>query len=161
MGGQEAETCVECVVEAGSFQSIAERAELALVEVAERAMGLLCWEFPELGGRELSILLCDDERIRALNREFRHKDQATDVLSFPSGAGPVLGDLAISVECAAARIDERSWPLGDELAFLLIHGLLHLLGHDHEVEADRVRMEAEEQRLWDLLGKTGRLREER
>ena len=86
---------------------------------------------------EVGVLICGDETIRSLNRTFRGYDQTTDVLSFPSGEaqpdGPAyLGDIAISLDtarrqAAAGGIDESK-----ELAALLVHGLLHLLGHDHE-----------------------------
>ena len=86
---------------------------------------------------EVGVLICSDQRIRALNQAYRGRDQATDVLSFPSGEvqpdGPrYLGDIAISLDtarhqAAAAGIDERQ-----ELVTLLVHGLLHLLGWDHE-----------------------------
>jgi probable rRNA maturation factor len=112
------------------------------------------------GDAELSVLLTGDAGIRRINREFRGKDRATDVLSFPSGGGPrppgappFLGDLAISLETArrVAREDRR--PLADELARYLAHGLLHLLGHDHERSArEATRMAAAEERL---LGRTG------
>ena len=106
---------------------------------------------------QLSMLLCDDARIRPLNAEYRGKDQATDVLSFPVEP-PILGDIVISVQTASRRVDEPRWLLDDELLFLLIHGLLHLLGHDHEQDAERAIMEAEEQRLWEALGRTEKLR---
>jgi len=106
---------------------------------------------------ELSILLTDDAGIRELNRTWREIDAATDVLSFPLGEGAVLGDVVISVETAHRRVG-ADWDLDDELVFLLIHGLLHLLGHDHEVDEERAIMEAGEQRLWTALGRTGTLR---
>lgn len=87
-------------------------------------------------GAEVSILLVDDAGIQALNRDWRGRDAATDVLSFPSG-GPgdlpvdVLGDVVISVDTAARQAAERGHGLGDELRVLLAHGLAHLLGHDH------------------------------
>jgi len=106
---------------------------------------------------ELSVVLTDDEGIRALNLKWRQIDSATDVLSFPLESGPFLGDVVISVETARGRVNE-SWDVEDELIFLLIHGLLHLLGHDHEVDQERIVMEAGEQSMWTALGRTGTLR---
>jgi probable rRNA maturation factor len=87
----------------------------------------------------VSVLLTGDEEIRRLNREFRGKDQATDVLSFPardgSGHTRVAGDLAISVETAAREAELRSHSLGVELRVLLLHGILHLAGFDHETDS--------------------------
>jgi probable rRNA maturation factor len=106
---------------------------------------------------ELSVLLTDDAGIRPLNQKWRGVDAATDVLSFPMEEGPVLGDVVISVETASNRV-EQAWPLQDELLFLLIHGVLHLLGHEHDEDDDRVRMEAAEQALWTAMGRPGTLR---
>lgn len=115
-------------------------------------------EFEKGGGAlELSILLTDNAGIQKLNLQWRQVDAATDVLSFPLGAGQALGDVVLSVETAESRVDDH-WRLDDELTFLLIHGLLHLLGHDHESDDERVTMEAAEQRMWTALGRTGTLR---
>lgn len=108
---------------------------------------------------ELSILLTDDAGIQPLNAQWRSVDSATDVLSFPMEEGPVLGDVVISLETAARRADPPRWLLDDELAFLLLHGVLHLLGHDHIEPQERASMEAAEQRLWTTLGRAGTLRE--
>ena len=107
----------------------------------------------------LSILLTDDAGIQPLNARWRRKDSPTDVLSFPLRDGDLLGDVVISVQTAVARVGEGTWTLADELAFLLLHGVLHLLGHDHEAADERAVMEAEEQRLWTALGRAGTLRE--
>lgn len=108
--------------------------------------------------RTVSLLLCDDEVIRPLNRDHLGRDRPTDVLSFPSGEEAFLGDIAISVETADGRIGPGTWVLEDEVLFLWIHGVLHLLGHDHERDEERAVMEAEEQRIWTVLGRTGTLR---
>jgi probable rRNA maturation factor len=96
---------------------------------------------------ELSILITDDAEIRALNRRHRKLDRATDVLSFPMNR-KVLGDVVISAETAARRTRGR---LDRELTFLLVHGVLHLLGHDHQKPADRRAMRARELALMRLL----------
>jgi len=86
---------------------------------------------------EVSVLLADDRMLKRLNREFRHKNKATDVLSFPAPAElqrQVAGDLAISLETAQRQADEHGHSLRDELRILLLHGLLHLKGMDHETD---------------------------
>ena len=82
----------------------------------------------------ISILISDDRRIRELNRNFRKKDKATDVLSFPrqDGSGKPGGDIAISVEIAAKSASGLGHTLAKELKLLILHGMLHLAGHDHE-----------------------------
>ncbi|HEY8211881.1 MAG TPA: rRNA maturation RNase YbeY [Myxococcaceae bacterium] len=108
----------------------------------------------ELRGCELSVSLVGDRAIRRLNRAWRRKDEATDVLSFPAGDAPrgapgprPLGDVIISLDTAARRAREDARPLEAEVARYLAHGLLHLLGHDHRRPADARRMAAEERRL--------------
>jgi probable rRNA maturation factor len=104
---------------------------------------------------ELSVALVGDEEIAALNSEYRGKRAATDVLSFSlvegdhrEFGGPLLGDVVIGIETAARQARARRRSLDDELAHLLIHGVLHLLGWDHARRADAERMRAEERRLW-------------
>ena len=89
-----------------------------------------------------------------LNRDFRQQDKPTDVLSFGQMEGepfvspiPVLGDLVISLETAARQADERGHPLAAEVRILLVHGLMHLLGHDHLEDDERVDMAAAENEL--------------
>lgn len=96
---------------------------------------------------ETSVLLTDDARMREFNRRFRGQDAPTDVLSFPHQADAweddsYLGDIAISVETAERQ---RESTLDDELKLLSLHGLLHLMGHDHEV--DQGEMDSLEQAL--------------
>ena len=102
----------------------------------------------------ISVLLTGDEQIRRLNREFRHKDKATDVLSFPAaevgGRARLAGDLAISVETAAREAETRGHALTLELETLLLHGVLHLAGYDHE--ADSGEMARKEETLRRKLG---------
>ncbi len=88
---------------------------------------------------ELSLLLTDDAEIRALNKAYRDLDKATDVLSFPQDEDAVnengntlLGDVAISVETAARQAEEHHLSFNEELILLAIHGILHLLGYEHE-----------------------------
>ena len=104
---------------------------------------------------ELSIVIGDDEWIQELNRKYRKKDRPTDVLAFPqdtgpAGAGPLLGDVAVSAETAARQAEEMGHTLEDELALLVTHGILHLTGWTDETAAKRRRMM---QRAQALLGK--------
>jgi probable rRNA maturation factor len=104
----------------------------------------------------LSLSLVDDAQIRSLNHRFRGKDRATDVLSFPlDGSAPMgerfLGDIVISLDTARRQAAAYDAPLQREVYRLLIHGLLHLKGHDHvRVEQRRV-MQREERRLADAI----------
>ena len=92
---------------------------------------------------EFSVLLTGDERLRALNLQFRGIDKPTDVLSFPAfpGApeGNQGGDLAISLETAAAQARDHGHPLQTEVKVLILHGLLHLAGYDHERDQGQMR----------------------
>ena len=84
-----------------------------------------------------TVAFVSDKKIRELNRQFRDIDKATDVLSFPSG-GPdeaELGDVAISVDTAAAQAKENGLKFENEIAQLILHGLLHLSGYDHETDS--------------------------
>ena len=93
---------------------------------------------------ELSLALVGNREIRRLNRRYRNKDEPTDVLSFPAGSDlsqrePILGDVVISMEKARSQAREHRRPLDAELETLLIHGILHLLGYDHEISAQEAR----------------------
>lgn len=101
----------------------------------------------------VDVLLADDRTLRRLNRQFRGKDKATDVLSFPSAtevAAEYAGDLAISLDTARRQADEHGHSLRDEVRILLLHGMLHLSGMDHET--DDGAMAAREGRLRTRLG---------
>jgi probable rRNA maturation factor len=112
----------------------------------------------------LSISFVGNAAIRRLNREHRGRDRATDVLSFPlyepkelrrERAAPgerLLGDIVVSVDTALRQAEAYDAPLAREIERLLIHGVLHLIGHDHEKPGERRRMEAEERRLAAAIG---------
>lgn len=115
-----------------------------------------------VSGHGLSILLVDDQEISWLNDHYRHKSGPTNVLSFPFGDGadsslalvPVkeLGDIVISVDTALREAHEFKQSLHDRLTWLITHGLLHLLGYDHELsEADEIRMQDKELQLLNRL----------
>ena len=80
----------------------------------------------------MTVALVSDARVRALNRRYRHQDRTTDVLSFPSDTPGVLGDVVIASGVAARQAREAGHSLATELRVLALHGLLHLLGYDHE-----------------------------
>jgi probable rRNA maturation factor len=104
-------------------------------------------------GRGVVCLITNDGELRRLNRQFLRKDYATDVLSFPAGDGvadgrdsralhsvsPQLGEIAISIERAAAQAKEHGHSLADELRILMLHGVLHLAGFDHETDSGKMR----------------------
>jgi probable rRNA maturation factor len=81
---------------------------------------------------DVAILIASNDELQRLNREFRGKDKPTDVLSFPSDVRDHAGDIAISAEIAAASARRRNLTLADETKVLILHGMLHLAGYDHE-----------------------------
>lgn len=95
----------------------------------------------ELSDQEIELILTDNDEIAEINREFRNIDKATDVLSFPSDPfpGAPLGSIVISVDKVESVATELGHSQNDELALLFIHGMLHLLGYDHEVDNGEMR----------------------
>jgi probable rRNA maturation factor len=92
------------------------------------------------GGRDAACLISTDDELRRLNREFRKKDSATDVLSFPAPAQTnELGEIAISWDRAAEQARDMGHSTGDEVRVLMLHGVLHLLGMDHETDSGEMR----------------------
>ena len=141
----------------GGWEALAERAASAAGEVA-----------PELANPRLvtSILFTSDERVHELNRDWRQRDKPTNVLSFPmlvredvvhldpdDGPPEMLGDIALAYETCAQEAKAKGIAVADHTAHLIIHGLLHLAGHDHEIsDADADKMEALEVKALALLG---------
>lgn len=136
-------------------------------DVAEHALEALRQTAPELANPRLmaSLLFTSDEEVHALNREWRGKDKPTNVLSFPmleredlldllpEGPPEMLGDIALAFETCAREATEKGVPIEDHAAHLIVHGLLHLAGHDHEIsEADADAMEALETKTLAILG---------
>ncbi len=124
----------------------------AVRRMAERMLREL-----KLESAELSVLLTDDVFIHHLNFEHRGKDAPTDVLSFPLMDpddetlqrldGGVLGDVVISIDTAQRQADHRGHHLLDEVCFLLAHGLLHLIGYDHQTDTEEAEMNTLTRRL--------------
>jgi probable rRNA maturation factor len=122
---------------------------------------------------ELSIRLSEDDDVRALNAQWRGKDKPTNVLSFPlageadlaavSTEGPelMLGDIVLARGVCAAEANEKAIPIDQHAAHLMVHGTLHLLGYEHEDDADAADMEARETRALARLGIADPYREDR
>jgi len=114
----------------------------------------------------VTILLTDDATVRDLNARFRDKDYATNVLSFPAAPQPgvngprPLGDLALAYGVCSAEAAAQCKTLADHLRHLVVHGVLHLLGHDHENDAEAEAMEALEREILADLGVTDPYRAE-
>jgi probable rRNA maturation factor len=123
-----------------------------LKKLATKVLALLA-----LDRAELSLALVGNKEIQRLNAKYRKKDVPTDVLAFPSEDlhsmhPPILGDVVISVDKAAEQAKQRSRSLKQELATLLIHGVLHLLGYDHERSAKEARrMRRVEEKIYRAL----------
>jgi probable rRNA maturation factor len=111
---------------------------------------------------EVSILLVGDREIREMNRLYLKRDRPTNVIAFPMQEGPfsdlhprVLGDVVISIETALRDAEKEGMTLEDEILFLLIHGILHLLGYDHEgSRSEGQRMRDKERELYAVVKKT-------
>ena len=136
-------------------------------DLAERAAEAACAVAPELANARLSasLLFADDGEVRTLNRQWRAKDKPTNVLSFPmleradllglAAEGPpeLLGDIALALETCVREAADKGLPLEAHVAHLVVHGLLHLAGHDHETSpADAAAMEGLEIKALALLG---------
>ncbi|MCO6391503.1 rRNA maturation RNase YbeY [Aliihoeflea aestuarii] len=141
---------IDIAVEAGDWPD-----ENVLSAQAESACAAT---FAELGieprESELSLVFTDDASIRNLNREWRGKDKATNVLSFPAfkvapgdALPPMLGDVILAFETVSREAALEDKPFEHHLAHLLVHGLLHLLGYDHENDADADEMEGLERKI--------------
>jgi probable rRNA maturation factor len=115
----------------------------------------------DLGNAELAIMLTDDAGVRTLNRNWRGIDKATNVLSFPAlqpsgrhgaDAPRMLGDIAIAYETTRREADDEQKPFEHHLSHLAVHGFLHLIGYDHENDADAETMEEIERQILSQLG---------
>ena len=108
----------------------------------------------------ITLLFADDATMRDLNKDWRGKDQPTNVLSFPAAADqpvppgelPLLGDIVLGFGIVAAEAAAAGKTLGDHTAHLIVHGVLHLLGYDHQIEAEAEMMEATEIKILAQLG---------
>jgi probable rRNA maturation factor len=143
---------IDIAIEAGPWQ--AQQDEAVVTRAIEMAAGL---SNHQTGGAELSVVLTDDASIRAINAQWRHKDEPTNVLSFPAppampGAPRLLGDIVIAHETTAREAKAEGKPFSDHLGHLAVHGFLHLLGYDHESDTDAEVMERLEREILAKLG---------
>lgn len=153
----------------GDAAGLCRRAVFAALDaVADKAPNEFPGGLSDAAGRpvEISIVLADDATIAGLNLQFRDREGATNVLSFPAlpsenephySAGPdgppvLLGDVVLAFETIAAEAEDQGKQLGDHFTHLVIHGILHLLGYDHLDEAEAQTMEQLEIRVLGALG---------
>ncbi|WEK51107.1 MAG: rRNA maturation RNase YbeY [Candidatus Kaistia colombiensis] len=146
---------IDLLVEAGDWPEEDQLARLVAQAVeASFAVGHL----PAVKGSELSVVFTDDEHVRQLNADYRDKDKATNVLSFPGSPpdskrfGPLLGDIVVARETVVAEAAEQGLAFEDHLTHLVVHGLLHLFGHDHLEDDEAERMESLETEILARLG---------
>lgn len=118
-----------------------------LEKAAEAAFSLL----PSTNG-EIELKIVSRKLIRALNKEYREIDQPTDVLSFNVSEKPLMGQIFICYTIARQQANELEKSLDNEIAFLLVHGILHVFGYDHMSEKDAVAMEALENKIVNIKG---------
>ncbi len=135
---------IDLSVEAGDWPD-----EAALTLLVDRAVSAAFAETAAAGPSELSIVFSDDAHIRTLNAGWRGKDKATNVLSFPAfpfpkggKLPPMLGDIVLAAETVSREAALEEKPFENHITHLVIHGLLHLLGYDHETDAEAEEMEA-------------------
>ena len=135
---------IDIFVEAGDWLPEAELARLV-----DQAVAAAFAETDANGASELSVVFSDDASIRTLNAQWRGKDKPTNVLSFPAFSvpkggplPPMLGDIVLASETVAREAALEGKPVANHITHLVIHGLLHLLGHDHETDAEAEEMEA-------------------
>jgi probable rRNA maturation factor len=143
-GGLPLPVDIDLTVEAGNWAE-----EPALARLVERAAGAAFAETGVTGHSELSIVFSDDAHVQALNAGWRGKDKPTNVLSFPAfpyvkgnPMPPMLGDIVLAAETVSSEAALEDKPVENHIIHLVIHGLLHLLGHDHETDAEAEEMEA-------------------
>jgi len=141
---------IDLLLEAGDWPPEGE-----LLGLVERSVGAVVDELQPgwTGQSELSVVFCDDARIQELNAQWRGKDKPTNVLSFPAFEleedvqPPMLGDIVMAAETVLREAELENKPLENHICHLLVHGLLHLLGYDHESDEEAEEMEALERRV--------------
>lgn len=142
---------IDVIEDAGDWSPIEDVSSLIEAAAAEVATepGLL------VAAGSANVVLSDDESVRALNGRYRGKPKPTNVLSFPAGGGAEpghLGDIVLAMETLQREADAQDIPVEHHLQHLTVHGLLHLLGLDHETDVQAERMEALEIRILARLG---------
>jgi probable rRNA maturation factor len=158
--GRGTRVCVDVIIEDPRWESV------GLDKLAGQAVSAVLSHLSLTDEAEVAVMGCDDARIAGLNADFRGKPRPTNVLSWPSeeraaerpGAhppsphGPELGDIAIAYETCVAEARAGGIPLGHHVLHLVVHGTLHLLGYDHEEDADGDLMESVETAILANLG---------
>jgi probable rRNA maturation factor len=141
---------IEVEVEAEDWTDAVADVDSLVQRAALAALG------PQTGG--VVVLLTDDQTVRELNARFRDRDRSTNVLSFPAaamrdtGGTMPLGDIVLGYGVCASEAEAQGKTLASHLTHLVVHGVLHLLGRDHEVDAEAEAMEAEERAVLARLG---------
>ena len=137
---------IDVEIEADDWSDAVPNVEAHVQRAATAALGIV--------EGDLVVLLTDDETVRDLNARFRDKDKPTNVLSFPApeSAAPHLGDIVLAFGVCRGEAEAQGKALADHLSHLVVHGTLHLLGRDHDDEADAEGMEAEERTILASLG---------
>ncbi|WP_295195476.1 rRNA maturation RNase YbeY [uncultured Brevundimonas sp.] len=137
---------IEIEVEAEAWSGALPDAEAVVERAAQAALGTV--------EGDIVVLLTDDAAVRELNGRFRDKDKPTNVLSFPApeNAFPHLGDVVLAYGVCATEAEAQGKTLADHLSHLVVHGVLHLLGRDHEDDAEAEEMEAEEREILAQIG---------
>ena len=137
---------IEIEVEAEAWTGALPQTEVIVESAARAALGTVAGD--------VVVLLTDDDGVRDLNARFRDKDRPTNVLSFPApeSAAPHLGDIVLAYGVCAAEAQAQGKTLADHLSHLVVHGVLHLLGRDHEDDAEAEEMEAEEREILARIG---------
>ncbi|MCJ8143524.1 rRNA maturation RNase YbeY [Ancylobacter sp. A5.8] len=149
---------IDVLVEAPAWDAVPDAESLVTRAVIAACEGAATEYELDIEGAEIAVMLTDDAGIRALNRDWRGKDKATNVLSFPTpevarrGGDPHLGDIAIAIETLEREATSEAKPFADHLVHLAVHGTLHLLGYDHEVPEEAEEMEAMERAVLASLG---------
>lgn len=130
--------------------------EKKIIEYIIAITGLL-----NAASKSINLLICDEEAIKNLNREYRHKNQVTDILSWAydesetiliPGEPEIWGDLALCLDVCVKQAEESRWDLDTELIRLLVHGLSHLAGYDHQTPEDEKKMLRLETELLSKIG---------
>jgi probable rRNA maturation factor len=137
---------IEIEVEAEAWTGALPDADAVVERAAQAALGTV--------EGDIVVLLTDDAAVRELNGRFRDKDKPTNVLSFPApeNAFPHLGDIVLAYGVCATEAEAQGKTLADHLSHLVVHGVLHLLGRDHEDDAEAEEMEAEESEILAQIG---------
>lgn len=140
---------IDLAVEAGDWPD-----EAAVTALVRRALDATLGDQKVAGDSEMSVVLTDDAAMARLNGTWRGKPKPTNVLSFPSFPDhrgphlpPMLGDVVLAFETVRSEAAEQEKPFENHLAHLVVHGVLHLLGHDHVTDEEAERMEGAERRI--------------